>query len=232
MAVAVAGEDYPAEGCDGGANERTYHHDPEIGPCFGASEDGTEGAGGIDGAVVDGDPYDVDQAEGEADGQSGKFAESLTCVGGAEHYEDEEEGEQALYQQGHAGAGAGLNHIGGQRSRTCGASEVESRSHIDQPVKESGADGGAYELCCYISAKFTKLHAAREEHGEGNGGIDVAAGDVADTVDQAKEHEAEAEADAEDTDFGSGQHSAAACKEHQKHSSDALSDVFSHKQNE
>lgn len=124
MAVAVAGEDYPAEGCDGGANERTYHHDPEIGPCFGASEGGTEGAGGIDGAVVDGDPYDVDQAEGEADGQSGKFAESLTCVGGAEHYE------------------------------------------------------------------------------------------------------AEAEADAEDTDFGSGQHSAAACKEHQKHSSDALSDVF------
>lgn len=77
MAVAVAGEDYPAEGGDGGANERTYHHDPEIGTCFGAPEGGTEGAGGIDGAVVDGDPYDVDQAEGEVDGQSGKFANPL-----------------------------------------------------------------------------------------------------------------------------------------------------------
>ena len=52
---------------------------------------GPEAARGVYRAVVDRDSHDVDQSEGEADADTGKFAPSHIGVSGPEDYEHEEE---------------------------------------------------------------------------------------------------------------------------------------------
>ena len=57
----------------------------------------------------------------------------------------------------------------------------------------------------------------------------MAAGNVADAVNQPQQNQTEAQTYAEYSDFRTGQHSTSTRKEHQKHCAHTFSDVFSHK---
>lgn len=66
--------------------------------CSGAEYSRSEAARGVYRAVVDRDSHDVDQSEGEADADTGKFALSHIGVSGPEDYEHEEECKECLHQ--------------------------------------------------------------------------------------------------------------------------------------
>ena len=76
---------YPAEDSKHGTDCRSYDHDPEIAPCGGIENGGTEATGRVDGAIVDRNTYDVYQAEGETDGKTGEFSEAFGRIGGTEY---------------------------------------------------------------------------------------------------------------------------------------------------
>ena len=92
----AAGEGFPSESGEDGADHGSYDHNPEVAPSSGVEDCGTERTGGVDRAVVDGYAHDVDEAECKTDGEACEFAESLVGVGCSEHYEDEEEGEEGF----------------------------------------------------------------------------------------------------------------------------------------
>lgn len=226
----VAEDGFVAHSCKESTHNRAYDHDPEIGHAV-AEEGRTEGACGIDGAIVDGDANDVDEAECETDGCTGEVAGSALGIGGAEDHEDEEEREKAFGEECHAGGGTGLKHVGCEAGVDigCGASEVVAGSEANECGKKAGADGGTDELADDVAGAFACFHAAGEEHSERYGGIDVATGNVANGIAKAEEHQAEAQADAEDTDGGACQYGATAGKKHKEHRAYAFCKILCHR---
>ena len=59
----------------------------------------------------------------------------------------------------------------------------------------------------------------------------MAAGNIADAIHQAQQNQTETETDTEHPDFWTSQYGTAAGKEHQKHRSDTLREIFSHNLN-
>ena len=59
----------------------------------------------------------------------------------------------------------------------------------------------------------------------------MAAGNIADAIHQAQQNQTETEADTEHPDFWTSQYGTSAGKEHQKHRSDTLREIFSHNLN-
>ena len=119
----------------------------------------------------------MDEDQAEADCKSCGLAGSLLGVGGAEHYEDEDEGCNHLYEAS-APRAAGIGYAVASK----GAGEIGSCNHIGEEEEQGAGDDAADDLAAPVAASVFPAHASAEGYAEGDGGIDVAAGDFTDRV--------------------------------------------------
>ena len=177
LAAAFTADERPNASGYGCTYERGNDEYPEVRQGLAAFEEsGADGAGGIHAGAGVVDTHEVDENEGETDGQTGKVVGGTVGLrGGAEHYEHEDECQEAFNDEtvqlaGSAGVGAGGGTLG--QTRRGGYEQIEGGSG------EDGADDLAYD----VTASVLTAHAAAEEHAEGDGGIDVASADAADGI--------------------------------------------------
>ena len=202
------------------AYQRSNDEYPHRAQCLAALEDrGTEGTSGVDGGTGEVDAEDVYQRQGQTDDQTRELL-ILLLRGNAQDDQDEDEGQDALDDQG------------GQDLSVEQAVGAEALVKADQRAEDRRARGSARELSDDVQEEVLDAHAARQQYADGDSRVDVAAGDVADGV----RHR-----DDDQTERQSGQHvcrvrligaaqygRGAAGEEYQHEGADELSDEFFH----
>lgn len=198
------------EGGDGGAGEFRNQIHAELGEGLEAHDEDAEADGGVEGAAgnaADGDRADED---GEADGEAVEgVAHGGLGGGGVEDDPAQGEGEEELDDEG-------------AEARVSG-DDGGIDAAFEENVDETGGGGAGDELRNPIREDVFLVAAAAEKGGEGDGGVEVSAGDVA----AGEDHDHE---DRTDGDGGEGRALAdsEADGEHEEERADELDDVFFH----
>src|ERR1700712_2764549 len=140
----------------------------------------------------------MDEREAESDGDRSE-ALGRALIGGAEDDEEEEEGKQELRDEaGEQGIAAGRMHAVAVRSKTGGARKALLAAGDD--VKAAGSGDAAENLGNDIREKIAPGEASAGVEAEGDSGIEMRAGDVADGKGHGEHGEAEGESDARESD--------------------------------
>ena len=174
-----AGDDSVDESREDAACERSDDEYPDVGEGVAADEERrSEGAGGVDGGTGEGDSEDVDKGKGEADNET-RYVAVLSFGGNAEDGENENAGEDDFDDKGFydvAVVETVLTELG----------EVAENS-----AESGSARDSAGELSDDINDKVDEAHFTAYEHGDRNGRVDVAAGNVAYGISHGNDNEAE-----------------------------------------
>ena len=222
----VAGDHLPAACGKGSTDEGTYDEDPEVGESLTTLEQGgTDAAGGIHARAGVMDADQMNQDEGEADGQTCEVVGgTIGLRGGAEDDEHEDVRQHNLnYQAVDGTVGAGV----GTRSR----GDDDGGIHTDNAVEDSSCEDGTDDLSTDVTARVLGRDAAVEEDAQGDGGIDVAAADAADGVGHGDDAETEGDGCAHDrsgVDAATETHGRAATKQCQHESAYHFSKILFH----
>ena len=193
--------------------------------CATGEEGRTEGTGRVDGGAGQVDADEVNEDEGETDRQAGRLAGAQLRIRGAEDDEHEDEGGDELDEQRSADASRVGYAVGAEA-----AGQVRSRNDLGEEQQDGAGDDTADQLAAPVAAGVLPAHAAGERDGEGDGRVDVAAGDVSDRVRHGDDGQTESDGGAHDTGrlAAPEEHSVAAAQEHQNEGSDAFSKVLFH----
>lgn len=136
----------------------------------------------------------------EADGQR-RDGLVLALGGDGEDDGDEDGGQDDLGQQDRAEAeaagGGGAVAVGGEAG-LAGGGEVAGGAVGGDEEDDSGSDEPAEDLADDVAGDVLPLGAAGDGEADADGGVEVAAGDVADSVDAGHHGEAEGEGDTEE----------------------------------
>uniref|UniRef100_A0A8R7Q183 Uncharacterized protein n=1 Tax=Triticum urartu TaxID=4572 RepID=A0A8R7Q183_TRIUA len=157
---------------------------------------GPEAPGRVDAGAGDGDGGEVHDEHREPDGQRRQHGHVgvprlALRVGGGEDGVDEHEGADDL--RGEPGA------LGVSRRELVGAAAVARVLGAVHGPDEAGPAHGAEALPDHVEQRADEGDLAGEEEAEGDGRVDVAAGDAGGAVDQDEDHAAEGPRDAEDS---------------------------------
>ena len=120
----------------------------------------------------------MNQRERTADDQTGDPA-VFRLAGDAEDREHKHAGEENFDDQRLHGA-AIVQPVG-----------AETVGRADQPAQDGGSGGRAQKLRDDIAHEIRNAHAAVQQDAQGDGGVDVAAGDVADGIRHGDNHQTE-----------------------------------------
>src|SRR5580698_106565 len=196
-------EDTVDEAGQGGTESWSQPEEPELGEGPSTDEQRRTGAArGVDGKVGDGDAHQMNEGEAEADGQR-REAFGGANVSGAEDDEEEEESKD------HFGHEAGLHGVAARRVRaiTIAGEVAEDESGLAAgDDKEGGcSDESAEDLGNDVGQQMGDGKAAADNEAEGDSGVQVAAGDVADGVAHGEHGEAEGEGNADESDTEGGE---------------------------
>jgi len=164
-------------------------------------ESGAGAAGWVDRGVGDRDADQVDEGEAQADGDGGEaFGGALVCA--AEDDQQEEAGEDDFDEKaGEHGVAAG----GVVAEAVCSEStEDEVWPAAGDDVEDSGGNDGSCYLGDDVGAKFRGGEALADDETDGDCGVEVAAGDVANGEGHSEncEPEGEGNADEGNTEMG------------------------------
>ena len=155
----------------------------------------------------------MDQGQGAADDQARDIAVFL-LGGDAQDGQDEDAGQDGFDDE----AGQGIPVIQGVGAQL--------GCILHHQLQHAGAGDGAHELSHHVADEVLHGHLLRAEHGDGDGGIDVAAGDVADGVGHGHDHQAEGRTGHAQGAAGLAGH--AAGHEHQHEGAQALRQILFH----
>ena len=143
------------------------------------------------------DADEVHHHQPEADGDARRPL-NRGLVRGEEHDQDEHRREHDLDQEGAALADQQVRllavPVGPQAHDGLGV----QRRRREHPVQEVGAGDAAGELGDPVGRRLGELHAARAEEAERDRGVDVAARDGPDGVDEGDQHQPEGEGGGDD----------------------------------
>ena len=174
MLLAVAADERPDAGSADSSDEGTYDEDPKVAERGASLEHGgSNAAGGVHAGAGVADADEVNEHEGQTDGEACEVAGALLRVRGAEHNEDEHTCEDDLGQQTAYDADTVLKVVS--------ASALETRIGSEQP-QESRADEGTDDLEEHVEAGVLARDALREEAAQRDGWVDVATADAADGI--------------------------------------------------
>ena len=176
--VLLAGEGSPDAGAESGTHERGADEYPEILEGLAACKDGgTDGTCGVDGSAGEVDAHEVYQNQRQTDGQTCEVACADLAVGGAKHYEYEDEGCDDLNEECTPGA-AGIGYAVGAET----AGEVGCGDNVHECEQQGAGHDAADDLAAPVAEGIFPAHAAGQGDCQGDGGIDVASADAADGV--------------------------------------------------
>lgn len=186
--VDYAGEDAAEQGAD--------PVNPVVGPVIARNERRAEGAGGIYGGAGEGKAAEGVHGDGEADGEACYFVEGTFGVnGGGEENEDEEERHHAFEE--HAVQAREIRRERGSD----GAESFGAPAGIgDDDDERIGGGDGAEKLRDPIEQSLHGAETAADPEADGDGGIQMAAGNVSHGGDHDADGEAVGEGEAEDGD--------------------------------
>ena len=222
----LRGEGAPCAGAERAADERGHDEHPEVLQGGTTGEDGgTDGTGRVDGSSGQVDADEVHQDQRKADGQTGEIARADLAVSRSEDHEHEEEGRDDLDEES-AAETACIRHAVGTET----AGKIRGGDDIDEQEQDGTGEQTADHLADPIAAGVLPAHAPGEGDTEGDGRIDVAAGNAADGVSHGDDGETECEGRTDNTGgrVASEEDCGAAAQECQNEGSDALSDVLFH----
>ena len=176
--------------------------------------------------------FPVDEGEGQADDEAAEGAVLELIGGDAQDGGDEEEGQDHFQQE--AGAEAAVDAAQAVGAEAAG--HVGDIAHLEDQGDEAHAGHRADDLGDDVKQELHGLQALPKEDRQGDGGVDVAAGDVADGVGHGHDGQAEGQG-GEDVPAAAGgvaahQHGGAAPHEAQGEGADDLGQEFSCEHNE
>ncbi|WVZ73081.1 hypothetical protein U9M48_021429 [Paspalum notatum var. saurae] len=186
------------DGGESSADEGANPEDPLH--IYSSVNDGcSEAARGVDAGAGDGDGGEVHEEDGESDGERGEDGDvrvpgAALGVGGGEDGVDEDEGADDLGSQAVALGVPGVDGVG-----------AAAGGHVEpllEALDDAGAADGAQALHDHVEEGAREGELARQEEAEGDGGVDVAAGDAGGAVDEREDHAAEGPGDALDAHGG------------------------------
>lgn len=152
--------------------------------------------------VAHGDADQVDEGQREADGER-RDGLVFALGGDGEDDGDEHGGQDDLGQEdraeSEAAGGGGAVAVGGEAG-VAGGGEVAGGAVGGDEEDDCGSDESAEDLADDVAGDVLPLGAAGDGETDADGGVEVAAGDVADGVDAGHHGEAEGERDAEEAD--------------------------------
>ena len=167
----------------------------------------------------------MDEDEGQTDRETCEIAGSDLAVSRSEDHEHEEERGDELNEERSA-CSAGVGHRVGTKT-SC---EIRSGDNFRENEEGRAGDDGSDDLADPVAKSVLPAHSAGKGDTEGDGRVDVAAGDASDGVGHSHYRETEGDSRADHSGGGvaAEEHCRSAAKKCQNHCSDALSDVLSH----
>lgn len=181
-------------------------------------DSGSKGAGGVHAGAGERNSEEVAGGDGESDGQGSRALHVggvVVVSSSSENNQDEDEGDEELdseglsdremfIDRGHAETGSTANFFRSEKREK--SSTDESTNALENDVEESLEDSDL----------------AAEDEAEGDGRVDVAAGDVADALSDGGDGHAKGEGDADDVG-GVTTHARAASDQDEEHGAEELS---------
>ena len=223
--AAATAEALVGQAGEGGTHERGDDEEPKLAagaPAVSVAEEGlAQRAGGVDAGVGQRDADEVDEHQGETDGQAAELAVGVAVVGYAEDDHEEDEGEQSLDQEGTAhrdfqivgvargGGKVGAEAVGGEDTR-----RAQARGIPDDEQQSAGNDG-THALAEPIEEHVFQAHAAVDPHTERDSGVEVSTADVAHAVGHSNHSETKGDGHTEETDVSEQRSTAAAEHQHE-----------------
>ena len=214
-----------AQAGEGGTHERGDDEEPQLAagaPAFSVAEEGlAQRTGGVDAGVGQRDADEVDEHQGETDGQAAELAVGVAVVGDAEDDYQEDEGQQGLDQEGTAAADAqvvGIAGGGGELSAVAVGGENARGTKaggVPDAEQHSTGDDGADTLAHPVQQHVLQRHTTVDPHAERDGGIEVGAADVTHTVSHGNDSETEGNGHTEETYVSEQRGTAAAEHQHE-----------------
>ena len=139
-------EGFPDPGCEGAAHHRGEDEDPNDLEGLSTGEDGrTDGTGRVHGGTRQVDADQVDEDQGQTDGQAGQVARAFLRVGRTQDDEDEEERGDALDKERASDTACIGDAIGAET-----AGKVRSRNHFRDEEEHRTGDDAADELTDFL----------------------------------------------------------------------------------
>ena len=175
-----------AKAGEAGADERSHDEEPHL--AHGAPSTtavGEQGdakrTGGVHRSVGQRDADEVDEHQGETDGQTAELAVGMATVGDAEDDHQEHEGQQSLNEEGTANGDGLVARFGTAASllesftKAVGSEDAGSATAdgIPNHEEQSASDDTADELGSPVAEHFLKAHAAIDEDAKAYGRIQV-----------------------------------------------------------
>ena len=208
----VAAEDVVGEAAEQAAEDGGEPEEPELreGPVA-AEEGGGGGAGGVDREVGDGDADEVDEGEAKANGDGCEALRSRRRSVAAHDDEEEHESEHRLGDEagGERIMGRGVFAVTVGSAQQCDLAEIGDGTRKvlsgGNDVKARGANRAADQLGEDIGHQIFGGEAFASAEADGDGGIEMAAGDVADGVSHGEDGESDGEGDADEADAEGGE---------------------------
>jgi len=223
--AAATAEAFVGQAGEGGTHERGHDEEPQLAagtPAVSVAEEGlAQRASGVDAGVGQRDAHEVDEHQGETDGQAAELAVGVAVVGDAEDDHQEDEGQQGLDQEGAAHADAqivGIAGGGGELSAVAVGGEDTRLAHaggIPDAEQHSTGDDGADALAHPVEEHVLQRHTAIDPHAERDGGVQVGTADVPHTVSHGNDSEAEGNGHTEETNMSEQRGTAAAQNQHE-----------------
>src|SRR5580698_10566950 len=166
------------DGCERGADERRDDEQPELLEGPSSDEDcRSDAAGRVHGGVGDGNADQVNEDKHQADGDSGKSDRGFN-VGRSEDSQNQNAGQDDLGDEACSGrilaGGMGCVSVCAQAGDGC---DVAIRGSLGDEKDDGRGDDGSDDLRDDIANGILRADLFRQEYAEGNGGVDVTAGD-------------------------------------------------------
>lgn len=185
------------------AEERADPVDPLIGPVI-CGESGTEGASRVESATSEGAGDDDAKSDDEADAEASVGARRVAVVdSGGKYGQDEEE------------SGDGFEDEAGEDGEVAGEGRRAQRDAFpgflwNDGFEEKCRGDGTGDLCDPVGHSFDGGDALGDPEADRDGGIEMAAGDMAERANHESNGEAVCKSDAEQADAGTVENSVSA----------------------
>ena len=157
---------------------------------------GSQRAGGVDGRSREAQTDQVNERQRAADHQAGMLAVVELGVGYAEDRQNKHAGQHHFHKEcGDIGPSvkfeAGKGHF--LRKPCLNRVAAEGREIAKESAEQNGADERADHLRANIGNELVERHLFADEHGNGNGGVDMATRNVPDGIGHGHDYKAKGE---------------------------------------
>lgn len=191
--------------------------DPVVLP--GSEDDsGSEGTSGVHAGAGEGNSEEMAGGDGESDGEGSRSFDGGSVVvvsSGSEDNQNENEGDEELDSEGLSDSEM---FIDGRHAETASAVDFLRGEALEKSSPDESADTLEHD----VEESLEDSDLASEDESEGDGRVDVAAGDVTDALSDRRDRHAEREGDADDV--GSvASHARAASNQNEEHCSEEFS---------